>query len=72
MKIQEIPMEELVADLKASLEDIKVCGLALSIGIQNYSGGSVKERKEVNERIVEKIEREIARRNWREERGWRG
>jgi len=62
MKIQTIPMEELVADRQASLDDIKVCETALSIGIIRYSGGAVRERKEVNERIVERIDREILRR----------
>lgn len=65
--ITEIPLSELHADLDASLNDIKVCELALLQGVTVYFEGtprefSVQARLDINRDIVARIEAEIARR----------
>lgn len=60
--IQEIPTEELLKDRQDSIHDASVCRQAIKIGITSYSGGSVLERAETNERIVLKIDEELKRR----------
>lgn len=60
--IKTIPTEKLVKDLEESRNDVSVCQVALDIGIFSYSGGSVKDRKEVNENIIRRIQIEIKRR----------
>jgi hypothetical protein len=63
MDIAKIPMQELLDDLAESVDDIRVCQMALSQGITQYSGGEVQRRLDVNLGIKEKIEKEILRRN---------
>jgi hypothetical protein len=64
MKIQEIPIEELLKDRKESEEDIIICERALSLipPIENYSGGKVQDRLDTNKRIVSMINEELERR----------
>jgi hypothetical protein len=62
MDITEIPTSELKNDLTESLLDIKVCEVAQAHNITRYKGGSVKRRLNVNRKIVEAIEAELARR----------
>lgn len=57
-----IPIETLEKDLQESRDDISICEIALTQGIETYSGGSVKERLEDNKRFVEVITKEIKRR----------
>jgi hypothetical protein len=60
--ITEIPTSELENDLAASLQDIKVCTIAIREGIATYSGGSVQDRLDTNRAIVQKIKAELAQR----------
>ncbi|MBU3956448.1 OmpA family protein [bacterium] len=60
--IEKIPIEELLKDKEESLLDIENCKMALKVGIVKYSGGSVQERLEINQKIVEKIDKELERR----------
>jgi hypothetical protein len=62
MNIATIPTQELLTDLLDSLTDIKVCQLALTHGIETYSGGSITERMHKNEYFVEVITAELERR----------
>lgn len=62
MNIIEIPTDELLKDKQESLLDIANCKTALRLGITQYSGGSVQERLEINQKIVEKIDIELNRR----------
>jgi len=62
MEIIEIPTGELLKDKQESLLDITNCKMALRLGITKYSGGSVQERLEINQKIVEKIDIELNRR----------
>ena len=68
MKIEEISMRRLMKDRKESLIDIHMCETALGFGVTTYRGESVKERLEVNKKIVERIDAEIMRRKLRQ---WR-
>lgn len=61
-EMAEIPIEELIKDREESLVDIQVCENALLVGIHAYSGGSTRERLEVNKKIVAKIDAELERR----------
>lgn len=62
-RIEDFPFQELVDDLRASEADVELCNIALHHGIATYSGGeSVQGRLEKNDRIVEIIEAELARR----------
>jgi len=63
MRIDEIPIGELLKDKEESLVDIKNCETALLFGVTTYSAGSVSERLDVNKKIVEKINTELNRRN---------
>ena len=65
MEINLISTEELLKDKQESLADIEICRKALSLlpPIETYSGGSVQDRLEINQRIVEKIEKELTQRN---------
>lgn len=60
--IQKIPTDELLTDLKESIDDISACQQALHVGVIEYSGGSVQQRLEINKTIVLKIKTELARR----------
>jgi hypothetical protein len=60
--LSEIPTEELQKDLQETKNDISVCQVALNIGIQHYSTGSVKDRLETNKNIENIIIQEINRR----------
>lgn len=62
MDITTIPTDELINDRGSSISDIKTCELALLHGIEQYSGGSVKDRLETNKRIVMVIDKELQRR----------
>ena len=59
MDIKKIPIEELQKDRDESFADIKVCKLAIIIGVTTYSGGLVEERLDINKKIVEKIDEEL-------------
>ena len=60
--IKTIPIEKLLVDLIASVEDVTTCCHAMANHITEYSGGSVIERRDINLLIVEKIRSEIIRR----------
>ena len=62
MDIKKIPTEELRKDKQESLADIKVCEMAMRIGVTTYNGGKVEDRLDVNKKIVEKINEELKRR----------
>ena len=49
-------------DLAETIGDIVLCEHALDIGVEEYSGGPVVERLEVNQRIKVAIDSELARR----------
>ena len=61
--IKTIPTDELEKDLEDSYKDIITCEAALSLGIELYSCGRVKERLEANRGFVEVITAELKRRN---------
>lgn len=60
--ITGIDLAELLNDREEALRDIFICDLALLVGVVEYSGGSVQERRDKNLQIVEAIEAELARR----------
>lgn len=61
--IADIPLAQLVDDRDASLADVVICELALSVGITHHRDGlPVAYQLEVNRQIVETIDRELARR----------
>lgn len=60
--ITQISNAELLKDLADSKADIAICELGLSAGIEEYSGGSVRERLAINQAIVVAIEAELRRR----------
>lgn len=62
MEISKIPIQELLNDRLESINDIKVCELALLHGIEKCSGGSVQERLDVNRQYIIKIDEELKRR----------
>ena len=62
MDITKISIDALKKDKEASLQDIITCETALGFGVCQYSGGSVRERLNVNKEIVEKIDKELLRR----------
>lgn len=57
-----IPDATLVKDREDSVQDIKVCEIALAVGVTQYSGGLVKDRLDKNKGFIEVIDAEIARR----------
>lgn len=57
--IEQILTDELLKDKQESILDITICKVALKIGITTYSGGSVQERLEINQKIVDKINKEL-------------
>ena len=59
----DISLEELLKDKHESLADIQNCTIALRIGIIEYSSGSVQERLDINQKIVNIINEELKRRN---------
>jgi len=69
MNIQTFSLEELIRDREESILDIRVCESAMKVGVYKYSGGWVKDRLEVNRKIVEKIDAELKRR--KAEQVWR-
>jgi hypothetical protein len=60
--ITTIPEAELRKDLQDSHDDIARCKIQLFLGITSYNGNSYQERLDTNQRIIEKIEAELARR----------
>lgn len=60
--ITTIPTSELEKDLLESNQDIAVCETVLTLGVSQYSGGSVKERLEANRYFVKVITAELERR----------
>lgn len=60
--ITKIPLERLKKDLQDSRSDISTCEAALSLGIKNYSGGSVEKRLNANKHFVDMITKELDRR----------
>ena len=64
MDITQIPIDELLKDKTESLADIQNCQIALRVGIIEYSGGSVQERLDINQKIVNKINEELKRRKY--------
>ena len=62
--ITKMPIEELLKDKQESLADIQNCQIALRISIIEYSGGSVQERLDINQKIVDKINQELKRRKY--------
>lgn len=57
--IEQILTDELLKDKQESILDIAICKAALKIGITTCSGGSVQERLEINQKIVDKINKEL-------------
>jgi len=62
MDIKLIPIDELKKDRQGSIDDIVNCTIALGLGVENYSGGDVKERLDINRKIVIEISKELDRR----------
>ncbi len=63
MNIEKFTTEELLKDKAESLKDIDICQRGLEIGLNTYSGGEkVKDRLKINQKIVEKIDKELERR----------
>ncbi len=63
MDITKIPTKELIDDRLESMNDIKVCRLALLHGNESYSGGSVRDRLAGNQMIITVIDAELDRRS---------
>lgn len=63
MKIELIPTEELIKDRQESIDDIRCCQGALSLGITRYRTGRVSDRLESNKGFVVVIDKELERRN---------
>ncbi len=63
MNITKIPTQELIDDRLESINDIKVCQLALLHGNEKYSGGSVHGRIATNKKIITAIDTELNRRS---------
>ena len=66
-EIQDIPMEVLLEDKAASLEDIGWCGLAKVIGVDTErlnlgEDMTLDKRMDINAQMVEVIDAEIQRR----------
>lgn len=61
--ITTIPTKELLEDLRESRYDITLCETALKLSIVDYSDGSVQSRLNTNQKIVDMIEAELARRH---------
>ena len=57
--MEQILTDELLKDKQESILDIAICKAALKIGITTCSGGSVQERLEINQKIVDKINKEL-------------
>ena len=63
MSIEEFPTHELVRDYEGCQQDIRLCTLALKLGIKTFGNGrDVRWRLEQNEKIAEKIVSELERR----------
>lgn len=60
--IEQIPNEELLTDLRESIEDVELCYKALAVGITQYDGGSVRYRLGTNVQIIQVIKEELNRR----------
>jgi hypothetical protein len=60
--IQALPLKELVNDWTESVNDIRLCEVALSRGITEYNGRDVKSRLERNKQIKAMIDAELERR----------
>lgn len=63
MDIQKTPLYQLMGDRNASVYDIGICQMAISMGHKEYSGGLIADRVEGNEQMIEKIDGELKRRN---------
>ena len=70
MNITEIPTNELIKDLKDSIDDIRICEEALSLRppVINCGDTSVKERLETNKKIVDMIKKELVARGFADEK----
>lgn len=62
MDITLIEESTLLIDLAESIKDIEVCQRALNLGLTEYSGGKVEDRLAGNQKIIQKIKTELARR----------
>ena len=63
MNVEDILIEDLREDLRASLDDIALCERCLALGVTHHRDGfPVEERLKVNSQIVEKILMELRRR----------
>ena len=60
--ITKISKEELMRDLDDSYGDLLTCKAALKLGIEDYTGGSTRDRIETNLKIIDRIETELKRR----------
>lgn len=60
--ITTIPMEELLADRQASLDDIEICEIARKMGQQYSRGIPLIDRIRDNEKIIRRIDIELRRR----------
>jgi len=67
MDIKIIPIDELLKDLDCSFADVLNCEAALKLGVTNYSGGSIADRLLTNQKIIERIKRELKIRKTLEE-----
>ena len=59
MDITKIPIQKLLEDKEESIVDKRDCMKALMFGVRTYSGGSVKERLDINDNIINKIDKEL-------------
>ncbi len=57
-----VSVAELDQDLADALHDIGLCDLALHMGVTEYHGGDVRERREANRAIADRILAELERR----------
>lgn len=60
--LTSIPISELEKDLLESNQDIAYCETALTLGVTDYSGGSVQQRLDANRYFVKVITAELNRR----------
>lgn len=62
MDIKTMPTEELQKDLKSIYSDLALCKSARDLGVSFYNGYSVEWNITTNERVIEIILAELARR----------
>ena len=61
--IKEIPTEELLKDLRESLQDIEACKAGLACGLTESCGTPIQYRLEQNQYFVKVITAELERRS---------